>query len=141
MPFVIAKRNGLDVVRVDQDEPAVASASGHNMEIMGQTTFMVKFTNLRKPKKMRVLVCREAGDEILVDLRSLVAWSILPKNFPEPMDPREQEIKSRAKATKYKREIIQRSKELEDENEMESIKESLMKEFSDVFKKQLTPED
>ena len=64
------------------------------------------------------------------------------------MDPKEQESKSRANATKYKHAIDQRcnqlsakAEELEIAKSMDTLRESLMEEFSDVFKKELTPQD
>jgi lambda repressor-like predicted transcriptional regulator len=89
VPASIAARNKVDVVEVDPDEPGVLSASGHDLTIIGQATFYVKFDIIQNPKKMRVLVCKEEGDEILIDVQSLVEWSILPPNFPEPQDPKE----------------------------------------------------
>ena len=49
----------------------------------------VKFYILKNPKRMRVLICEEEADEILIDIQSLVDWSNLPPNFPEPQDPKE----------------------------------------------------
>ena len=74
---------------MNPDEPGVMSASGHDMTIIGQATFFVKFDILKNPKRMRVLICEEEGDEILINVQSLVDWSILPPNFPEPQDPKE----------------------------------------------------
>ena len=36
VPALIAARNKVEVFEVDQDEPGVMSASGHNMSIIGQ---------------------------------------------------------------------------------------------------------
>jgi hypothetical protein len=47
---------------VDKDEPGCENAGGHDMEIICQ---------------------KEAGDEILIDLGSLVEWSIIPANEKE----------------------------------------------------------
>ena len=79
--------------KVDRDEPGCNSASVHDMKIVGQTEFWVKFDNLKHPKKIHALVAEEAGDEILIDLDLLVEWSILQKNFPMPMDEEEKETK------------------------------------------------
>ena len=89
VPKLIAVRNKVKIFEVDQDEPGVISASGHDMTIIGQAVFWIKFDIMRNPKRMRVLICEEEGDEILIDVQSLVDWSILPPNFPEPMDPKE----------------------------------------------------
>jgi hypothetical protein len=63
------------------------------MKIVGQTEFWVKFDNLKHPKKIHALVAEEAGDEILIDMDLLIELSILPKNFPLPMDEEERETK------------------------------------------------
>ena len=55
VPAIIAARNKLDVFAVDQDEPGVMSASGHDMNIIGQAIFFIKFDILKNPKKMRFL--------------------------------------------------------------------------------------
>jgi hypothetical protein len=73
------------------------SASGHELTIIGQATIWIKFDIIRRPKKMRVLICEEEGDEILIDIQSLVDWSIIPPNFPMPMDPKE---RKRVRVTK-----------------------------------------
>ena len=93
VPIEIATKHELKVVDPDRDEPGCNSASGHDMKIVGQTDFWVKFDNLKHPKKIHALVAEEAGDEILIDLDLLVEWSILPKNFPLPMDEEERETK------------------------------------------------
>ena len=78
VPKLIAARNNVEMFDVDQDEPGVISASGHDMSIIGQAIFWVKFDIMKNPKRMRVLICEEEGDEILIDVQSLVDWSILP---------------------------------------------------------------
>ena len=50
---------------------------------------------------MRVLICEEEGDTILIDVQSLVDWSILPPNFPEPQDPKEKVILTKQACYKY----------------------------------------
>ena len=52
VPIEIASKHGLKVEKVDRDEPGCNSASGHDMKIMGQTEFWVKFDNLKHPKKI-----------------------------------------------------------------------------------------
>ena len=65
----------------DPDEPGVLSASGHDLTIIGQATFYVKFDIIQNPKKMRVLVCKEEGDEILIDVQSLVSGPFFTQTF------------------------------------------------------------
>ena len=49
----------------------------------------VKFKAMRNTKNLRAILCEEAGDKILVDLDTLIQWSIILKCFPLPMDLRE----------------------------------------------------
>ena len=159
VPIEIASKHGLKVEKVDRDEPGCNSASGHDMKIMGQTEFWVKFDNLKHPKKIHALVAEEAGDEILIDLDLLVEWSILPNNFPMPMDEAERETKVQKvtiKETKVKmvetketrgskRTLIKFSSQEEEDfdsnKQMQTLREQLLKEYSEVFKTQLTKED
>ena len=92
IPINIAKRNNMKINPTDSDEPGCESASGHDMEIMGQVEFFAKFDSLKRIKKVRGLVSNETGEEILLDEHTLREWSIIPKNFPEPMDEREREL-------------------------------------------------
>ena len=149
----------MKVVDPDRDEPGCNSASGHDMKIVGQTDFWVKFDNLKHPKKIHALVAEEAGDEILIDLDLLVEWSILPKNFPLPMDEEERETKVKKVTIKDKKvklvEINQKkgsnrsqmkfsSQEEEDfdsNKQMQDLRERLLKEYAEVFKTELTKED
>ena len=73
----------------DPDEPGCESASGHDMEIMGQVVFFVRMDSLKRIKKIRGLVTNDQGQEILNDEHILREWLIILPNFPEPMDERE----------------------------------------------------
>ena len=37
-------------------------------------------------KVLKAIVCADEGDEILIDLETLVDWNIIPKCFPLPMN-------------------------------------------------------
>ena len=89
IPMNIAKRHNLTIKPTDPDEPGCESASGHDMEIIGQMEFFTKFDSLKRIKKIRGLVTNDEGQEILLDEHTLREWSIIPPNFPEPMDERE----------------------------------------------------
>ena len=65
------------------------------MKIVGQTEFWVKMKSMKKLKKVHALVAEEAGDEVLLDLDTLIDWSIIPKSFPLPMDENERETKKK----------------------------------------------
>ena len=49
----------------------------------------LNFKAMRNTKNLRSIVCEEAGNEILVNLDTLIQWSIILKCFPLPMDLRE----------------------------------------------------
>ena len=117
----------------------------------------MKFDILKNPKRMRVLICEEEGDEILIDVQSLVDWSILPPNFPEPQDPKEKvrlaksvpksklaEVKEMAgserTSIKFPRSQEEQS-DIDNNNQMHELKKQLLNEFSDVFKKDLEKHD
>jgi hypothetical protein len=106
---------------------------------------------------MRVLICEEEGDEILIDVKSLVDWSILPRNSPEPQDPKEKvrlaklipqtklvEVKESAgserTSIKFPR-FQEEQSDIDNNNQMHQLKQQLRTEFSDVFKKDLDKND
>jgi len=80
IPIEIVEEHELAWQQVDPDKPGCESASGHDMEIVGQTEFWVKFDNLKHPKLIQALVAKNAGSEILIDLNLLVEWTILPRD-------------------------------------------------------------
>ena len=160
IPIEIAKAHGLTWKKVDSDEPGCESASGHDMEVVGQCSFWVKFDNMKHQKKISGLVAEQAGQEILIDLDLLVEWTILPKDFPNPMDPKERETKARkvtVKDAKKSAPVIVQEKvgserssmcfndqsdhEYDSNKLMEELREKLLKEFSEVFKTELSKED
>ena len=143
---------------MDRDEPGCQGVTGDELNIIGQCTFYVKFDILKKAKKMKALVCSDDGCEILIDLQSLIDWTILPPNFPCPMDPREAE-KNSVRWTKEKPTKLVDIKEkvgsqrtnlkfkdasdedLETERLLHNMRERLIKKYSDVFKSDLGPEE
>ena len=52
----------------------------------------IKFKNMKTIKKLRALVVADEGDEVLVDLETLVDWGILPSCFPLPIDENDREV-------------------------------------------------
>ena len=44
---------------------------------------------MKNTKVLRAIVCEEEGDDILVDMETLIQWSIIPRSFLLPMDPKE----------------------------------------------------
>ena len=56
---------------------------------MGRAVIKVSYTTLKNPKQLEVLVCKQESEELLVDLDSLIEWSIVPGDFPVPQNPKE----------------------------------------------------
>ena len=56
------------------------------MTIVGQTTAFVKLDIIKHPLKLDFLVCSDDRDEGLLSLDTLKELSIIPKDFPLPMD-------------------------------------------------------
>ena len=105
VPKNVATRNGIKQGALDIDEPGCQRVTGDELTFIGQFTFFVKLIILKKAKKVRALVCSDEGCEILIDLQLLIDWTILPPNFPCPMDPREAE-KSTVRWTKEKTKLV-----------------------------------
>ena len=51
----------------------------------------INFCTIKKTKKLRALIVVDEGEEVLVDLETLVEWGILPECFPLPIDINELE--------------------------------------------------
>ena len=92
IPRSVAERNKLEIFPPDPDEASYESASGHPLTVVGQTSMFIKFKTMKKTKTLRALVVAEEGEEVLVDLETLVNWGILPDCFPLPMDENDREV-------------------------------------------------
>ena len=97
IPIEIAEEHGLEIRDTDPDEPGCIGATGHDLEIVGQTEMYVKMETMKKVKRVHPLIARQAHDKILLDLNTLIEWSILPKNFPQPMNEKDRETKKKVK--------------------------------------------
>lgn len=89
LPINIAKRNMIIFKVRDFQDFEVKTAGGHKLTIIGEARFTVKFDMLQYPKVLTALICKEVGEEILVDLETLIKWTIIPADFTLPTDPRE----------------------------------------------------
>ena len=108
--------------------------------------------NLKHLKLIQALVVKNAGSEILIDLDLLVEWTILPRDFPLPMDPEEREDKVRkvtvtdakkSPAVEIKEKVgSKRSQmkfnemddhEFDTSKQMDALKTKLLKEYADVL--------
>ena len=79
------------MVELDADEPNYSGITGNQLSILGQTTITIKFTTIRKAQSIPVLICREEGEESLIDLDTLKDMGVVPDNFPLPIDPTKRE--------------------------------------------------
>ena len=62
---------------------------------MGQTYCFVKLEKVNRPVKLSFLVCLDDGNEALLSLDTLKDLSIVPRDFPCPMDERIKDHKAR----------------------------------------------
>ena len=154
----------LQVFEVDPDEPGCYGASGHDLEIIGQCHMNVKIEGMKKVKRIRCLVANQCDDEILIDLSTLVEWTILPKCFHMPMDENERETTSKKRVRKVtvletpevklakvkEKKGSERTKitftdqeegNFDNNQKMSQLKQNLLKEFKDIFKTELSVHD
>ena len=130
------------------------------MTVIGQTEMFLNFKTLRNTKVLRAIVCEKAGDEIVVDLDTLIKCSIIPMCFSLPMDPRERvsnvkvaaDIPEKIVNIKERQGLLRTDilfapiseEQFEDQHEKKlyaNLRKKLIKMFWDVFKEDLTPED
>ena len=144
------------------------SVTNHELTIVSQTTAFVKSDVIKHPVKLDFLVCTDDGDEGLLSLDTLKELSIIPKDFPLPMDrgmreSRLNRVKEREKE-ESESEDIERQKlveikerigslrtklsfqELEEEDveenrKCEELRKQWLRDFSDIFKETLSKED
>ena len=126
------------------------------MTVIGQTEMFFNFKTLRNTKVLRAIVCEKAGDEIVVDLDTLIQFSIIPMCFSLPMDPRERvsnvkvaaDIPEKIVNIKERQGLLRTDilfapiteEQFEDQHEKQ-LRKKLIKIFGDVFKEYLTPQD
>ena len=68
--------------------------TNEDLEIVGQTSAYIKLEKFKTPIRMEFLVCLDEGDEALLCLDTLKELSIVPWNFPTPMDKHRREPKA-----------------------------------------------
>ena len=83
-PISLAEKNKFEVCPADLDEASYEGATGHRLSVVDQTNMFVNFKHMRKTKKLRALVVTDKGDEVLVDLETLVDWGTLPECYSLP---------------------------------------------------------
>ena len=82
IPRVVAERIRVKCSPVDADEPDYEGVTEMHLTVIFQVEFFVQFKVMRYKKMFMTIVCEEAGKEIIVDLDSLIQWTIIPKCFP-----------------------------------------------------------
>ena len=65
----------------DEDEPDYQGITGIKLTVVGQTEFHVKLKSMRHTKVLRAIVCKEWGDELFIDLDTLISWSIISRKM------------------------------------------------------------
>ena len=129
LPARFADVSGLKWRDVDSDESTFMSATNHELTIVGQTTAFVKLETIKHPVKLDFLVCSDDGDEGLLSLDTLKKLSIVPKDFPLPMDRGMRETKmSRVKERErdeLESESVERLKLIEIEERIGSLRTKL----------------
>ena len=86
MPARLAALNGLDWYPVDKDEPSYRSVTNQKLDVVGQTTCFIKLQKVKNPVKLSFIVVLDDGNESLLCLDTLKDLSIVPKDFPNPMN-------------------------------------------------------
>ena len=128
------------------------------MTVIGQTEMLLSFKTLRNTKVLRAIVCEKAGDEIVVDLDTLIKCSIIPMCFSLPMDPRERvsnvkvaaDIPEKIVNIKERQGLLRTDtlfariseEQFEYQHEKQlyaNLRKKLIKLFWDVFREDLTP--
>ena len=69
--------------------------TGVELDIIGQASLWLAFNNLKGAKELKLLFTRQEVVEIMISLDSLMEWSIIPKYFPMPQDPKQKIMRSR----------------------------------------------
>ena len=94
MPAKMAASGGFKWTELDLDEPSYKSVTNEDLEIVGQTSAYIKLEKFKTPIRLQFLVCLDEGDEALLCLDTLKELSIVPWNFPTPMDKHRREPKA-----------------------------------------------
>ena len=150
MPVRLAARNDLKWYPVDKDEPSYKSVTSQSLEVIGQTQCFVKLERVRNPVKLSFLVVMDDSDESLLSLDTLKDLSIVPRDFPNPMNPAirddkvrrvveeegEENLLSRFTLQERTDHIIEQlrpdrvsERDLEDEAKCEAVKQKWLKDF------------
>ena len=86
LPVRFAAAGGLRWRELDKDELTYRSVTNEDLTIIGQTTAFIKLDLIKHPVMLDLLVCTDDGDEGLLSLDTLKELTIIPRDFPLPMD-------------------------------------------------------
>ena len=124
------KKNTMNGTELDLDKPKYSGVTGTDRDIIDQAVIKVSFTTLKNPKQLKVLVCKQQADELLVDLDSLIEWSIVPADFPLLQNPKERpESISKFLFRKMNKDTFDM------DSNINKMRKQLLSTFQDVFKK------
>ena len=70
--------------------------TGVELDMIGQASLWLAFNNLKGAKELKLLIARLEVVEIMISPVSLMEWSIMPKDFPMPQDPKQKIKRSRS---------------------------------------------
>ena len=81
-----AASRGLRRGELDKDKSTFLSVTNEELTIIGQTTAFIKLDVVKHPVKLDFLVCTDDWDEGLLSMYTLKELSIIPRDFPLPID-------------------------------------------------------
>ena len=76
VPHSLAARNKLEIFPPDKDEPSYAGVMGMKLSVVGQCPKTMKTTKI-----VRAIVVADEGEEVLIDMETLIQWGIIPVYF------------------------------------------------------------
>ena len=168
IPQSVAVKNKVSIFPPDEDEPEYAGASGTRLTVVGQCHMFIRFKEMKNSKEVRAIVVADEGDEVIIGLDTLIQWGIIPECFPLPMHlsdrigssreapsfvrtvkehkpERLTDIKERVGSWRSSIKFNQITEEkFEEDHEKKAyahLRNKLIKQFDDVFKEDLSPED
>ena len=168
VPQSVAVKNKLSIFPPDEDEPDYAGASGTRLTVIGQSHMFVRFQEMKNTKEVKAIVVADEGDEVIIGLQTLIQWGIIPECFPLPMSLSDRvgsareapsfvrtvkehkperlvDIKERVGSWRTSIKFNQVTEEkFEEDHEREvyaHLRNKLIKQFDDVFKEDLDPDD
>ena len=161
LPIQVARDHGLKIKETDYDEPGMEAYGGTRVEIVGQVSFYYKPRKFHTKKLVKALVANIPGRDILFSWQTLLRWGVIDSNFPylpgqttddsdsvEPLTPNEQVDDNVSRLDSFCATDVATTDSVEKccttssvEPDFQSVRKSLLKEYEDVFKENLSPQD